>query len=234
MQKGISLVFAMALLSISPASLAAEWGVSDDASFSVDAVVIHTVTPDVVYMTVECQIQEPMTKAKIYLDRTQKKSKLVTAAGSAVNVRSMGAPMLMQYMEYDDQGQILKSDAMTYTGTFGFSMQLQDGKNAEQLSHVVEEMGCTYLWDARVVQTTKHARQHRAELVKQINERKAFYEEMLGISLNRVTNISTYSYIESPYTYYSNSSSYIPEENSVMVQTTMTVSFDVLKKGKKD
>lgn len=229
----LSSIVACALVSIAPGALAAEWNVSENAAFSIDATVSHTATPDYVNMTVECQILEPLTREQIRVDRAEKLAKLAAAAGSSVKVRSMGTPMLNQFQTYDEQGQPVKSDAMTYNGNFGFSMQLKDGVNAEQLSKVAEEMGCTFMWDPRVVQTAKYARQYRSELIKQVNERKAFYEELLGITLNRVTNISMYSNIESPYTYYMSSSSYIPEENSVMVQTTMTVSFDVPAAGKK-
>ena len=230
----LSSAAASALLAIAPAALAAEWSVSEDATFYIDATVTHTATPDSVHMSVDCQIMEPISREAIRAEQKEYMNELSIAAGEGAKIRRGGAPTLYAYTDYDPEtGRPVKVEPATYSGNFGYSVILANTANAEALAAAVEEMGCTYTWDPRLVYTGKYARENRAELVKQINEKKEFYEEVLGIKLTQVSNVSISTYVDFGGGYYGSSSPYDPEANSVSATTTMSITFD-LPKSKKD
>lgn len=224
---------AAAMLASAPAAFAAEWSVSEDATFYIDASVSHTVTPDFVNMSVECQLSEPMSRAQIRAEAKKYLDELSAAAGASARVQRNGAPSIYPNSYDPLTGEYLKGADVTYTGTVSYAIHLKDAKNAADVAEAVENMGCTYAWDARLVKTGVYARQNRAELMAQINDKKEFYEEILGISLTQVSNVSISTYAESyGGGYYG--SGYDPETNSVTATTTMSVTFDLPKTGKKD
>lgn len=231
----LSSVAAATLLASAPAAFAAEWNVGDEATFYIDATVTHTATPDMLYMAVECSIQKPMSRDGIRAKQKEYLDSLSEIGGTGVRVRRSGAPSLYLSGDYDPStGMPIETDTPMYAGNFGYSILLRDTANATKLAAAVDELGCTYTWDPRIVQTAKYARENRAELVKQINEKKAFYEELLGVKLNHVSNVSISTYVDSSYgTYYGNASTYDVDENVSTVTTTMSVTFS-LPKAKKD
>lgn len=233
----LSSMAATTLLAIAPAAFAADWQVSEDATFYIDATVTHTATPDMVNMAIDCQVPEPMSREAIRAEMREYMEDLAKAAGTTAKVRRNGAPSLYVYSSYDPvTGEAIKASEATYSGNFGYAIQLKDASGAEELATAVETMGCTYTWDPRLIYTGKYVRENRKELMDQINEKKAFYEEILGIKLTQVSNVSFSTYADSMAGgYYGGTgSAYDPETNTMTATTTLSVTFDLPKTGKKD
>ncbi len=230
----LSSAAAATLLAAAPAAFAADWKVSEDATFYIDATVTHTATPDLVNMSVDCQITEPMSREAVRAEVKEYMGDLQDSAGDSARVRRNSAPSLYQFTNYDPETGLPEPATDLYSGSFGYSIALMNTARAEELASTVEEIGCTYSWDPRLIYTGKYVRQNRAELMEQIDEKKEFYEEILGIELNQVSSISFSTYIDSTYgAYYGSATSYDPESNTVNATTTLSITFD-LPKTKKD
>lgn len=221
------LVLGSLFSSFIPAAAAAEWDLSDDASFYVEAAVTHRAVPDLVYLLIDCSIIEPLSRVEI----RRKQQELMDAFSTVVSEENAivrnGSSLYLQ-TEYDvDTGlPIVDSGASKrYGGNFGFAVELTDRSTYESLQTTIDEQGCTSTWDARINQTMRYAREYRSELVKQINEKKAFYEELFGVTLDKVSNVSVSTFIDSGASWYY--PAYDTETDSVMATTTMSVQFAV-------
>lgn len=230
----VSSAAAATLLTLAPAAMASEWNVSDEATFYIDATVTHAATPDLINMSVDCQIGDPLSREAIRAKIRDNLGKLTSAAGDGAKIRRSGAPTLYAFTNYDPTtGEPVKSSEATFSGNFGYTIQKIDADSATTLADAVESMGCTYTWDPRLVFTGKYAREHRAELMEQINEKKGIYEEILGIKLTQVSSVSFSTYVDSTFGGFYGSSPYDAESNSVTATTTMSVTFDLPKASKK-
>lgn len=193
-----------------------------EATVSVDATVYHLATPDIVNMNVSCEAPAPGSKAEVraaFRDITQR---VVSVAGSDAAVRRNGPPTVYQYYGPDPLPPI---GALLYGGTLNLSvLGIQNGAH-QRISDAVEEMGCTLTWDVRFLQTVRYARDMHDELFAQINEKRRYFEELLGIALINVSNIYVNT---SPDTggYYG-STSFDPETGTLPAATVLSITYDI-------
>lgn len=215
-----------------PVTSAEDWTLTPDASFYIDATVSHPAKPDLIHMTVDCSLSEAMTKSQIRSIQKKYEETLRLAAGESGQVRRGSPASLYPNFTYDMSGAKVDAKEMLFSGNVSFSVRLTDGSRSQALSDAAQEMGCTYGWDPRIGYAGSYAREHRAELMKQINDKKEFYESLFNVKFTDVSSVSVSSYVDSIYTGIGTGGSYDPESNTVNVTTTMSVTFMAPKQKK--
>ena len=228
-----SAALAGAILTATPA-LAAEVRMqpSDVGSVSVDATVYHLATPDVVNMNVSCEAQKPGSKQQVRAEFRSMLQKMVSEVGSSGTVRRNGTPGIYQYygsgpMPFDSTEGL----EVLYTGNMNVSVLDIKAGQGMRIGDAMEEMGCSVTWDARLLYTTKYAREQREELFEQLADKKLYFEQLLGVTLSKVSNI--YVSTSQDGGYYGGMANYDPESNTLPAMTTLSVSYDIGTGAKK-
>lgn len=226
-----SLPLAIAAMAIAPVAFAAEpFTIGEYGSFSVDAIVMHDATPDIINLNVSCDMQDPVSRAEMRDLLKEKQKQIASLVGSDGQVRRSGSPVVYPFYEappFDPSGRdIMPSKPLVQRFTGNFSLVVRSVKKEASLriSDAIEDMGCGVNWDVRLMRTGQYARQHRAELMEQIEEKKAFFEDLLGKKLTQVSSMSTYTSVD--YGYYGGSSMLDPETLTVPATTSLNMSFE--------
>ncbi len=193
---------------------------SPNGMFSVDATVMHDATPDYIGLGVLCEMQTAQSRPDARADITKKLAQIKTIVGTDGKVRLSGSPTL--YPAYMDP---MMGGTQTFTGNVSFSVREVKPAASQKISEAIEDMGCTVNWDVRLIYVAKYAREQKKELMEQIQEKKEFYESILGTKLNKVNSMSFYTSPDGGY--YGGYSIYDPETNTVPAQTTLSITFDL-------
>lgn len=212
------------LLTATPA-FAAQWSVADEASVTLDASVTHDATPDVLMLSVSCDVPTPSTRIAIREMSRQLMNDLKELAGEGSKVRRNGPPSIYNY----SSDPTLSPADQQYSGTMNFTIQNISAAGAGKLADDVEQKGCNYTWDARLLYTTTYAKQMKEELMEQIEQKQEFTEELLGTKMNKVLSLSfstTPDYSGGGY-YGGGGSNYDPDTNTMQAVTTLSVTFDI-------
>lgn len=224
-----SAALAGALLTATPAFAAAEVRMqpAEQGSITVDATVYHVATPDVVNMNVSCEAQQPGTKQAVRAGFRDMLLKMSSVVGTSGSVRRNGTPGIYQYygpgpMPYEssDPQDIL------YSGNINVSVLNVKAGHGMRISDAMEEMGCSVSWDARLLNTTQYAREHREALFAQLAEKKLYFEQLLGISMSKVLGIYV-STSQDGGGYYGGLATYDPETNTFPAMTSLSVTYDI-------
>ncbi len=200
---------------------------ADSSSVYVDATVYHLATPDVVNMSVSCDMQTPKSKADLRQGFSSQLVAIKTLVGSDAKVRRNGTPNM--YPSYMDP--MMSPSSTQFTGNMVVSvMDIKNG-SAQRIADGVEEIGCSVAWDARLIYSAKYAEQMHDELFEQLADKKALYEKLLGVTFSKVSNISVMTSPDYGGSYYGagSSNSYDPETNTMPAQTTLSITFDLSK-----
>lgn len=204
---------------------------AETAAITVDATVYHLATPDTVNMSVSCDAPQADTKPNLRAQFNSMLQQMAQAAGGDATVRRNGSPTFYQSygspMPVENGGTFSPSETdEMYSGNM--SVVILNIKNgaATRINNAVEDLGCSVSWDARLVNTTQYARDNHDALFAQLADKKAYYEDLLGVTLSRVSSIYV-STTEDTSGYYAPSTSYDPETNTIPAMTTLSVTYDV-------
>lgn len=200
---------------------------SDTGMINVDATVMHDATPDIINFNVSCEVQSPMSRAEV---RSRAKEMLQAIRGIVGNdgdARMGSSPMVYPFYREMPMDPSMSADTKMmppmFTGTMNFFVRNVKIDAAQRISDAIEDSGCGVNWDIRIVKTAKYARQLRSELMAQIDEKKAVFEDILGTSITKISNMSTYTSIDYGY----GSGSFDADTKTVQAMTTLNVTFDL-------
>jgi hypothetical protein len=214
MRTALSVPLAVAFSLAAAPAFAADWQPSPAGQVSMDAVVYHDAKPDKVNLSVSCSKNAPASRQVIREDFASIMKALSEAVGSNGTVRRSGVPSFYEYY-----GEFGRSEE-NFTGQINLSILDITGGIAEQLMDKITDLECTGSWDIRAGASAAYARQYKTELLAQIEDKKALYEELLGMNLTRVHNISYYTSMDGYDTF-------DPETGLLRAMTTMSVTFDL-------
>lgn len=227
-----SIPLAMAALAFAPAAFAAGTVTSGEyGSFSVDATVLHEATPDLINFNVSCEVQNPLSRQQIRQELAAKQQEIQSLVGTNGQVRRSGSPTVYPFYEAamevsspDAAPRAVSATAQRFTGNYALVVRNVKKDAANRISDGIEDIGCGVTWDVRLIRTASYARQYRTELMEQIDEKKAVFEEILGKKLDKVSNMSIWTSVD--YGYYGGSSALDPETLTVPATTTLNMTFE--------
>lgn len=213
-----------------PTAFAADFAPSDSAYISLDASVAHEVTPDSINLAVSCDAPSALPRAELRQMFQDKFAAIKEIVGQNGKIRKTGSPSM--YSSYSDS---ITSEP-TFSGTATFYIRDIKKDAAVSMNDSIQEAGCSTTWDVRLYYTAKYAKEQKDELIEQINDKKEVYEDMMGVTLTKVSSLTIATsgdYAGGGYGggYGSiSSSSYDPDSNTLPVVTTLNVTFDLTKK----
>ncbi len=217
------LLVTLPLLLTPAVSLAATPGFTPgEGNVTIDASVLHDVTPDIVILTASCEVTVPADRKTLRGRFLKHFENIRAAVGSDGKVRRSGAPSY--YSIYMDP--TLPQTAPQYTGNMSLRVTDIATGSFTKVAEKLEDEGCTLTWDVRITYSGKYAREQKVELLKQIEDKKMFFEDLIGSPLTAVT----YSSLSTSLDYgggYGGSSAYDPVTNTVPAITTLSVTFDI-------
>jgi uncharacterized protein YggE len=214
MRIALSASLALALSLAAAPAFAAEWQPSSTGQVSVDATIYHDAKPDQISMTVNCSVNDPAPKATLRENFGTTMKSLAEIVGGNGTVRRSGIPYFYDY--YGSTGT--KTD--DYTGSMDMMIVNMSADAATKVQDRLAEFGCTGSWDIRLTSATSFARQYKDQLLAQIKDKQSLYEELLGVKLSRVSNVTVYTSMDGYNTF-------DPETGMVRAMTTMSVTFDL-------
>jgi hypothetical protein len=230
-----SLPIAVAVFAMAPAAFAADpLTVGEYGSFSVDATVLHEATPDVINQNVTCDVQNPLSRAEVREEAQRKMQQIVGIVGDDGQVRRNGSPSVYPFYEGPVEpridGEAAIAPSPRFTGSISMVVRNVKKDAAQSINDRIEDLGCSVNWDIRLLRTAAYARQHRAQLMEQIDEKKAVFEELLGKKLTKVSSMSLYTSVDYGYGGYG---SFDPQTLTVPATTTLNMTFE-FGTGEKD
>ncbi|MBM3231321.1 hypothetical protein FJZ28_03255 [Candidatus Peregrinibacteria bacterium] len=201
-------------------SAAAAMTAGEYASITLDANVLVGATPDMINASLSCSFNEPLSRAAMRTAIMAKQRDLQTIIGTAGTVRKIGTASI--YDHYNTLGEI---DGM-FTGSVNYVIHNVKPEATASLDQKLDDSGCSTTWDARVFRFGHLIREHKTELMEQIEEKKSVFEDMLGLKLEKVTGMNVYGVIDtgSNYSYYGNP--YDPLSNTVLFLLTLSITYD--------
>lgn len=216
---------AVTLLALAPSApvLAAPFEVAEQSSITIDASVEHTVKPDTLNVTLTCDVKPTTEDAA----RNALRQKIATfkAHLSGKSIRLNGP--LNLYPSYGDTPNTDGAPEL-FSGTVTFTIGTMQPEEWQSIRGMLDAESCTATYDARVTRAVRYARQYRDQLLQQIDESRAFYEDLLGKKLTKVSNLF-FSTIPDPQgnDYGGTASGFDPDTGLLQVVTSLTVTFDV-------
>jgi hypothetical protein len=212
--------FAVSALAFAPAAFAAgpEIGSGERGSFTIDATVSHDAKPDAIHINVTCELTEPLTRSEARRLAVERMQEITEIVGTDGQIRRGGSPYL--YPSYVEPGT--RAADQKFTGNVGVTVRNVKVDAASRIAEEVENLGCAVNMDIRLINTATYARQHKEELLRQINEKKSFFEELLGKELTNVSSISLYTSTDYGY----NGISFDPVTRTVAATTTLNMTYE--------
>jgi predicted secreted protein len=212
-----------AALLVVPSAFAAE---EQYGYVTVDATVYHAATPDVVILNATCSTLTGASRDATRTELRQWVENAKTMAGTQATVRKTSGYYLTPYYDYTDPNTSYSKVPTQFTGSVSFSVSGLKGEAVQKVVEGLEDQGCTTTWDVRATHTASYVRENKKELMDQINERKEVFEDLLGMKLTKITNLSYYSSANYTSNYnYGSGIDYDPETNMVQMTTTLSVTY---------
>lgn len=228
MRLRMSIPLAMAAMALAPAALAADVTPGQYGNFMVDAIVMHDAAPDLINFNVTCEVQNPLSRQDIREELARKQQEIQSLVGTNGQVRRSGSPTVYPYYDgmpmAEDGARDAKMASPRFTGNYALVVRNVKKDAANRLSDGIEDIGCGVSWDVRLLRTASYARTHRAELMEQIIEKKAVFEELLGKKLTTVSSMSIWTSVD--YGYYGGVGALDPETLMIPATTTLNMTFE--------
>lgn len=225
-----SIPVAMAALAFAPAAFAAtELTSGEYGNFSVDATVLHEAAPDLINLNVSCEMPSPASRQEIRQALMAKQQAITSLVGTNGQVRRSGSPTVYPFYDVMDpvSSEVSARSSVAsprFTGNYALVVRNVKKEASANISDGIEDLGCGVTWDVRLIRTASYARQYRAELMSQIDEKKAVFEEILGKKLTKVSNMSIWTTVD--YGYYGGTGNLDPETLTVPATTTLNMTFE--------